>query len=68
MIVYRTKAGDVVDWIVWRHYGRQAGAVELVLEANPGLADHGAALPAGVEVVLPELPVPEPEPVVRLWS
>ena len=42
---YRTRDGD---------------AVEAVLEANPGLADHGARLPAGLSIALP------PEPPVRL--
>lgn len=65
---YRTKDGDMVDAICQRHYGRTAGAVESVLEANPGLADLGPVLDAGVVLVLPELPEPEPDEGVSLWD
>ena len=62
-VVYRTRDGDAVDAIARRHYGPRAGLVEAVLEANPGLADHGARLPAGLLIALPPLP---PEPPARL--
>lgn len=66
---YRTKDGDAVDAICWRHYGEQSGAVEVVLEANPGLADIGPVLPAGIIIELPELPPAVQElPTVRLWD
>lgn len=66
---YRSKEGDVLDAIVWRHYGRQdERAVELVYEANPGLADEGPVLPAGLRIRLPALPDPAPRHGVRLWS
>lgn len=59
MLTYRTREGDVVDDIVFRHYGLLNPAMlRQVFEANPGIADHGAILPANVEVVLPELPQP----------
>jgi phage tail protein X len=38
------------------------------LEANNGLADLGDVLPAGVEIVLPELSLPETDEVIRLWD
>ena len=50
---YRTQAGDMLDEICWLYYGRTRGTVETVLEANPGLADYGPVLPAGVLVTLP---------------
>lgn len=54
---YLTAEGDVLDWVVWKHYGHQRpGTVELVLQANPGIADLGELLPAGVLVTLPVLP------------
>lgn len=66
---YITREGDVLDWIVWRQYGRlQERLVELVLEANRGLADYGPILPAGVSVVLPELPRATRTQGVRLWD
>ena len=52
---YRTKKSDLVDAICWRHYGEQSGAVEVVLEANPGLADIGPVLPAGIIIELPRV-------------
>lgn len=66
-IAYRTLAGDVLDWICWRYYGRQSGAVEAVLAANVGLAERGAVYPAGVVIALPELPAPVSQPT-RLWD
>jgi phage tail protein X len=66
--VYRTSDGDMVDFICWRHYGVQSGAVEAVLEANEGLAAFGPRLPAGVLITLPVLrPVVELK-TVRLWD
>ncbi|MFB4401232.1 tail protein X [Pseudomonas inefficax] len=64
----RTQQNDTVDALCWRHYGRTAGVVEAVLEANPGLATRGAILPAGLLVNLPELQTAAPDrQVVSLW-
>lgn len=68
MLTYRCKEGDVLDLICWKHYGREKGAVEAVLEANPGLADQGPVYQAGLEIILPELPEASTEKVVRLWD
>lgn len=69
MATYRTSDGDVIDDVCKRFYGREAGAVEAVLEANPGLADLGPVLPAGIFVELPDLPQPlETIPTVKLWD
>ena len=66
---YRTKEGDMLDWICWRHYGQQAGAVEAVLKANPGLSEAGPLLPAGLVIELPDLPQPNQSiDTVRLWD
>jgi phage tail protein X len=65
----RTQQNDTVDALCWRHYGRTAGVVEAVLEANPGLATRGATLPAGLLVNLPELQAAAPDrQVVSLWD
>lgn len=58
---YVSKRGDTADYIAWRFHGTTAGsAVEQMLEFNPGLADHGPILPAGVVVHLfPLLPTDE---------
>ncbi|WP_411958898.1 tail protein X [Pseudomonas sp. s4] len=65
----RTLQNDTVDALCWRHYGRTAGVVEAVLDANPGLADRGAVLQAGVLVNLPEIQTSAPErQMVNLWE
>lgn len=65
----RTQQNDTVDALCWRHYGRTAGVVEAVLDANPGLADRGPVLQAGVLVNLPEIQTSAPErQMVNLWE
>lgn len=65
---YVTRDGDTVDYIVWRHYGPRSGrATELVLDANPGLADL-AVLAGGMMITLPDLPMPASTPVIRIWG
>ncbi|MES9873171.1 MAG: tail protein X [Candidatus Sedimenticola sp. 6PFRAG7] len=68
-MMYRTKDRDTLDALCWRHYGQQSGAVEAVLEANPGLADKGVVLAAGEVIELPGLPTPNLTiETVRLWD
>ncbi|WP_151883681.1 tail protein X [Pseudomonas putida] len=65
----RTQQNDTVDALCWRHYGRTAGVVEAVLDANPGLADRGAVLQAGLLVNLPEIQASAPDrQMVNLWE
>lgn len=66
-MIYRTKQGDVLDAVVFKYYEGQAGALEQVLEANKGLVKHGPILPAGLAVVLPDLPKPSQKVSVTLW-
>ena len=69
MTDYVTSQGDTLDWICWKFYEQQSGAVELVLEANPSLAALGEIYPAGVRLVLPDLPKPASEvQPLRLWG
>lgn len=69
MATWITSEGDMVDAVCEAHYGPRPGAVEAVLEANPGLAERGPVLPAGVAIELPELADTRPaERVVRLWD
>lgn len=61
-------ASDTLDEIAWRRYGRP-DAVPALLAANPGLADAPPVLPAGLAVVLPDLPAPGlAMPAARLWN
>lgn len=66
---YRTSQGDTLDFICWKFYKQQSGAVELVLEANPGLANLGPVLPVNTTIILPDIPTPATEvQPIRLWD
>lgn len=65
----RAQQNDTVDALCWRHYGRTAGVTEAVLEANPGMAEHGPFLPHGTPVNLPVAQPAAPQRhVVNLWD
>ena len=66
----RTQQYDTVDGLVWRYLGDGAGYVEQTLEINPGLAQHGAVLPSGLLVTLPEPVVSagQANGIVQLWD
>lgn len=67
---YLTRDGDMVDAICWKHYdeAQLPFAIERVYAANPGLADVGPILPAGLTVVLPDLARPDAPPIIRIWG
>ena len=60
--------GDTLDAICWRHYGRTAGVVEQVLEANPELSSHGPIIPHGTAVQLPDITTQQQRQTVQLWD
>lgn len=64
---YRTKPGDMLDAICHDYYGPRTGAVELVLNANPGLARLGPIMPENTVIELPPLPTRQEKTVV-LWE
>lgn len=69
MIKYVTAQGDTADYIAWKQYGTQGGLVtEKLLDANPGLAEMGPVLPAGIVVYLPTLDVAATTQGTKLWS
>ncbi len=65
---YRTKDGETLDLICWRHYGVQSGAVEAVLEANTHLADQGVILQAGTLINLPDLQPITNDETIKPWD
>ena len=68
-LLYSTRDGDSVDYVAWKHYGTaDAAVVEAVIQANPGLADRGPVLPAGVSITLPDLVTPTKTEGQRLWD
>lgn len=62
-----THDGDVLDALVWQHYGR-SDVLAAVLQANPHLAQLPPILEAGLLIELPHLPLPLEAAVIRLWS
>lgn len=63
-----TVQSDTVDAVMWRYLGTTE-AIELVIAENRHLSKHGAVLPAGVRIRLPDAPgAPEPKKVVKLWD
>lgn len=70
MLTYKTREGDVVDDIVFRHYGvLNPATLRAVFEANVGLADHPVVLPFGVTINLPDIVQPtQTEGGVSLWD
>ncbi|MCJ7454978.1 MAG: tail protein X [Wolbachia endosymbiont of Homalodisca vitripennis] len=67
-IYYSTKEKDMLDYICWQHYGFTSGAVEVVLEKNPGLAEYGSFLPAGLKIKLPIIEKPLQKSVLKIWG
>lgn len=67
---YVTHQKDRLDKIARRAYGSErAGAVERILDANPGLSEQSPTLPAGVEIDIPDPPAPTPIiQTVKLWD
>lgn len=67
-----TRDGEMLDLICARYYrGRQAGAVEIVLEANRRirLGDYPPLLPRGLAIELPDIPEQiRRAPLVKLWD
>jgi len=65
------RQGDKLDLLIWREAGLGAGEIGNVLDANPGLADHGPILPLGTVVLIPLKHAPEAtrqRPLIQLWD
>ncbi|MBD1581295.1 phage tail protein [Pseudoalteromonas sp. JBTF-M23] len=68
-VTYITRDGDCLDNICWRHYGRSSDMVEMVLEANHGLAELGAIYKENIEIFLPEvIEKPIAQNVINIWD
>ena len=63
----RTLQHDTIDMVCWRHLGQTQGVVEATLQLNPGLAQRGPFLPAGLQVTLAP-PQPAVKQMVQLWT
>ncbi|HEY1843654.1 MAG TPA: tail protein X [Buttiauxella sp.] len=60
--------GDTLDALCARYYGRTEGVVEVVLRANPGLAELGEEMPHGTAVELPDIRTSPVTETVNLWD
>ncbi len=65
---HTTIDGDAVDAICEKFYGSHPDAFRAVLNANRGLAQRGAVLPAGITIVLPDLPKPVTNQTYELFD
>ncbi|WP_312948105.1 tail protein X [Superficieibacter sp.] len=64
----RAQQGDTLDAVCARYYGRTEGVFEAVLAANPGLAEHGAVLPHGIVIELPDVQSSPITETINLWD
>lgn len=70
-VVVVSQQGDMLDYLVWKHYGRQDGRrVEQVLDhaRNYHLPDRSEILPLGTKVYMPDIPEPYVTSTVQLWG
>ncbi len=67
MIRVLARQGETVDQIAARCYDGDTGMVSAILEANPGLATLGPALPHGTPVILPPRRATAKTPI-SLWD
>ncbi|CAI2469368.1 Phage Tail Protein X [Serratia ficaria] len=59
--------GDTLDLLCQRHYGTTQGVTEIVLAANPGIAEQ-IFLNAGQVVELPDINQITQQETVQLWT
>ncbi|OCC25303.1 phage tail protein [Croceicoccus estronivorus] len=61
---------ETLDALCWRVLGQTEKVVEQALELNPGLADQGAFLREGQQVLLPAVTRPQVpvRDLIQLWD
>lgn len=69
-ITVKAQQGEALDALVWRALGQTAGVVETVLTLNRDIAEAGAILTEGQEIVVPNLLTKSVPPIqmVQLWD
>ena len=68
-MLYRTKQGETVDLICHRHYGIAHLTTEMVMEANPSLAENGLIIAENTLIALPEITQVTPiKNTLQLWD
>lgn len=66
MNTYTALHGEMLDEIVYRHYGTH-DCLRLVLDANPNIAKLGPVLPDETVINLPPKPVATKQ-TIKLWG
>lgn len=68
--IHITSDGEMADEIAWRAYGDRPEGLIALLEANPILARSPPMLPAGLRLVLPDLPeeLPSSAATIRIFT
>lgn len=64
----KNQDGEALDHICYRIYGNVKDYWSLVMEVNPGIADHGDILPFGVEINLPDVAKKKAAGPVKIWE
>jgi len=64
--IHTTSDGEMADEIAWAEYGDRPEGLIALLEANPILARSPPMLPAGLRLILPDLPEKEPSPAATI--
>lgn len=68
-MIVNTQQNDTLDLVCWRHYKKSiSGIIEQVLRLNPHLAEFGAILPYGCQVILPDEIPQTTQDKVMLWD
>lgn len=63
-----TVEGDMVDLLAFRRFGDSSVTTETIYAANPGLAELGPILPAGVTINIPVPIERQRSTTERLWD
>jgi phage tail protein X len=66
--VHTTVQDEMLDAIVFQHYGYVDVAVETVMAFNPHIHELRERLPPGVKISLPEIEQPNTSRMQRLWD
>jgi phage tail protein X len=68
-MLYRSVQGDTVDLICHKHYGTTHLTTEMVMQANPNLAELGPIIAENTLIELPNITQTTPQPnTLQLWD
>ena len=66
---YRSRQGETLDLICYRHYGTSHLTTEIVMQANPELAEQGLIIVENTLLELPQITNTTPiNNTLQLWD